>query len=83
MQVRLLGLVDVVADGQPRALSGVRRKAVLATLALHDREVVSVSRLVDVVWGEAAPPTATNSLQSHVSYLRGVLGDKAAIRAHA
>jgi DNA-binding SARP family transcriptional activator len=51
-------------------------------LALHDREVVSVSRLVDVVWGAAAPPTATNSLQVHVSYLRGVLGNKAAIRAH-
>jgi DNA-binding SARP family transcriptional activator/tetratricopeptide (TPR) repeat protein len=82
MRVRLLGPVDVVADGETRAVSGVRRKAVLATLALHDREVVSVSRLVDVVWGEAAPATATNTLQSHVSYLRGVLGNKAAIRAH-
>ena len=78
----MLGSVDVVADGEPRAVSGIRRKAVLATLALHDREVVSVGRLVDVVWGEAAPPTATNTLQSHVSYLRSVLGDKAAIRAH-
>jgi len=78
----LLGPVDVVAGGESRAVSGVRRKAVLATLALHDREVVSVSRLVDVVWGEAAPQTATNSLQSHISYLRGVLGDKAAIRTH-
>ena len=82
MQVRLLGPVDVVTDGGPRVVSGARRKAVLATLALHDREVVSVSRLVDVVWGEAAPPNATNSLQAHVSYLRGVLENKAAIRAH-
>ena len=38
-------------------------------------------RLVDVVWGETAPPTAVNTLQSHISYLRGVLGSKAAIRA--
>ncbi len=82
MRVRLLGPVDVVTDGEPRVVSGARRKAVLATLALHDREVVSVARLVDVVWGEAAPPNATNSLQAHVSYLRGVLEDKAAIRAH-
>lgn len=82
MRVRLLGPVDVVTDGEPLAVGGVRRKAVLATLALHDREVVSVSRLVEVVWGEAAPPHATNSLQAHVSYLRGVLGNKAAIRAH-
>ena len=53
----------------------------LATLALHDGQVVSTDRLVDVVWGEAAPPTAVNTLQSHVSYLRGVLGSKAAILA--
>ena len=39
-------------------VSGLRRKAVLATLALHDGELVSTGRLVDVVWGEAAPPTA-------------------------
>ena len=82
MRVRLLGPVDVVKDGEPRVVSGARRKAVLATLALHDREVVSVGRLVDVVWGEAAPPNATNSLQAHVSYLRGVLENRAAIRAH-
>jgi DNA-binding SARP family transcriptional activator len=31
--------------------------------------------------GEAAPTTAVNTLQSHVSFLRRVLGSKAAIRA--
>ena len=45
----------------------------LATLALHDGQVVSTGRLVDVVWGESAPPTIANTLQSHMSYLRGVL----------
>lgn len=79
----MLGPVDVVADGEPRAVNGVRRKAVLATLALHDREVISVGRLMDVVWGEAAPSTAANTLQRHISYLRDVLGDRAAIRAHS
>ncbi len=81
MQVRLLGPVDVVADGGPRLVRGVRRKAVLAALALHGGEVVSTGRLVDVVWGERAPQTAVNTLQSHVSHLRGVLGSKAAIVA--
>jgi DNA-binding SARP family transcriptional activator len=81
VRVRLLGPVDVMAGGGPRAVSGLRRKAVLATLALHDGEPVSTGRLVDVVWGEAAPPTALNTLQSHVSHLRGVLGCKAAILA--
>ena len=81
VRVRLLGPVDVMADGGPRAVSGLRRKAVLATLALHDGEPVSTGRLVDVVWGEAAPPTALNTLQSHVSHLRSVLACKAAILA--
>ena len=81
MQVRLLGPVDVMADGGPRPVAGVRRKAVLAALALHGGEVVSTGRLVDVVWGQRAPQTAVNTLQSHVSHLRGVLGSKAAIVA--
>jgi DNA-binding SARP family transcriptional activator/tetratricopeptide (TPR) repeat protein len=81
MQVRLLGPVDVVVDGQPRLVKGLRRKAVLAALALHHGDVVSVSELVDVVWGDAAPSTAVSTLQNHVSYLRTVLNSKAAIRA--
>lgn len=81
MQVRLLGPVDVVVDDESRAVHGVRRGAVLAALALHCGEVVSTGRLVDIVWGETAPPTVVNTLQAHVSYLRGVLGSKAAIRA--
>ena len=81
MQVRLLGPVDVIVDGAPRSVHGLRRTAVLATLALHHGEVVSTSRLVDVGWGAAAPATSLNTLQSHVSYLRAVLGSKGAIRA--
>src|SRR5262249_34826811 len=67
--------------GAPRAVRGLRRKAVLAALALHPGQVVSTSQLVDIVWGRAAPPTAAATLQNHVSYLRQVLGSKGAIRA--
>jgi DNA-binding SARP family transcriptional activator/tetratricopeptide (TPR) repeat protein len=83
MQVRLLGPVDVMVDGEPRPVRGLRRKAVLAVLALQAGEVVSTDRLTDVVWGQAAPATAVNTLQSHMSYLRAVLGDKCAILAQA
>ena len=83
MRVRLLGPVDVMVDGEARPVHGLRRKAVLATLALHGGNVVSTDRLVDAVWGETAPPTALNTLQSHVSHLRGVLGSKAAILARS
>ena len=67
--------------GEMLPVSGLRRKAVLATLALHAGQVVGTGRLVDAVWGETAP-AALNTLQSHVSYLRTVLG-KAAIVARA
>jgi DNA-binding SARP family transcriptional activator len=81
MRVRLLGPVDVIVDGEARLVRGLRRKAVLATLALHGGEIVSTSRLVDAVWGETTRPPALNTLQSHVSYLRTVLGRRAAILA--
>ena len=67
--------------GEMLPVSGLRRKAVLATLALHAGQVVGTGRLVDAVWGETAP-AALNTLQSHVSYLRTVLG-KGAIVARA
>jgi DNA-binding SARP family transcriptional activator len=84
VRVRLLGPVDVVADDgpcEPRTVSGLRRTAVLAALALRGGEIIGTDQLTDIVWGEAAPPTAVNTLQKHVSYLRNVLGSKAAIRA--
>jgi DNA-binding SARP family transcriptional activator/tetratricopeptide (TPR) repeat protein len=83
MQVRLLGPVDVLADnGGSRPVRGLRRTAVLATLALQHGAVVSVGQLVDVVWAGAAPPSALKTLQSHVSHLRQHLGDAAAIGTH-
>ncbi|MEV6694959.1 BTAD domain-containing putative transcriptional regulator [Micromonospora sp. NPDC051196] len=81
MLVRLLGPVDVTVDGEVRPVSGLRRKAVLATLGLHAGTIVSVDRLIDLVWGEKAPATGLNTLQRHISFLRGVLGSGSAIVA--
>jgi DNA-binding SARP family transcriptional activator len=81
MQVRLLGPVDVVADGVSRPVNGLRRKAVLAVLALHSDAIVSSDRLADVVWGGEPPATPLNTLQVHISYLRQVLGGREVIVA--
>jgi DNA-binding SARP family transcriptional activator/tetratricopeptide (TPR) repeat protein len=80
MRVQLLGPIDVAVGDGVRPVHGLRRKAVLAVLALHPGEIVSTGRLVDAVWGDSAPPTAGNTLQSHVSHLRQVLGSRASIR---
>ena len=81
VQVRLLGSVDVTVGGVARPVSGLRRKGVLAVLGLAAGEVVSADRLIDIVWGDDAPATVANALQSNVSYLRGVLGSRSAIVA--
>jgi DNA-binding SARP family transcriptional activator len=81
VQVRLLGPVGVDVGGAARQLSGLRRKSLLAVMALHPNEVVSTDRLIDIVWGPRPPATAAKGLQNQVSYLRGVLGQEAPIAA--
>lgn len=81
MRVRLLGPVDIVVGGAARPVPGQRRKAVLAALALQPAQVVSSDLLIEVVWGDRPPATAGNTLQSHLSFLRKALGDRAAIRS--
>jgi DNA-binding SARP family transcriptional activator len=63
-------------------VNGLRRKAVLAVLALQRGEIVSNERLADVVWAGDPPATPLNTVQRHVSHLRGVLGSRDAIVAH-
>ncbi|MEN3361354.1 MAG: hypothetical protein V7637_5336 [Mycobacteriales bacterium] len=79
VRVRLLGPVDVLADGASRPVRGVRRVAVLAALALRPGEVVSVEQLIDAVWRDAPPTGAAATVQSHVSYLRRLLGDRGSV----
>lgn len=82
MQVRLLGPIEVAsADGLVRAVPGLRRRAVLAVLGLNPGRTVSIDQLIDVVWDEEPPTTATNTLQRNISYLRELLGSKEAIVA--
>ncbi|GAA2709198.1 BTAD domain-containing putative transcriptional regulator [Actinoplanes palleronii] len=76
MRVRVLGPVDIVVGGQTRPVSGSRRKAVLAMLALHRGEIVSTDRLADALWGDTPPATPLNTLQSHISHLRRLLGGR-------
>ena len=77
MQVRLLGPVDVLVDGQPQPVAGLRRAGVLAVLALAAGEMVSADDLTEAVWG--GEPPASNSLQSHISALRALLGRDAIV----
>lgn len=75
MHIRLLGPLEVTDErGEAVALVGERERALLAALALQAPAPVSASRLIDVIWGDEPPATATNALQVHVSKLRKRLG---------
>ena len=75
LQFRILGPLEVVADDdEPLPLGGQKQRALLAVLLLRAREVVSTEFLVDALWGEQPPRTATASLQNSISALRKLLG---------
>ncbi len=74
-EFRILGPLEVLAaDGEPLALGGQKQRALLAMLLLRANEVISTEVLVDALWGEHPPRTATTSLQNSVSALRKLLG---------
>jgi DNA-binding SARP family transcriptional activator len=74
LEFRILGPLEVVGEHGPVVLGGTRQRAVLAALLLEAGRVVATDRLVDLLWGDAAPRTATTSLQNAVSRLRRELG---------
>ena len=74
LEYRILGPLEVVADGRPASLGGPRQRAVLAILLAHANEAVPIGGLIDGVWGEQPPETAENIVQGYVSQLRKALG---------
>ena len=75
MEFRILGPLEVVDGDRTLVLGGAKQRALLAALLIAPNRVVSVDRLIDVLWPIGAPAGATNALQFHVSQLRKLLGD--------
>jgi predicted ATPase/DNA-binding SARP family transcriptional activator len=74
LEFRVLGPLEASRGGQPLELGAHRQRALLAELLVHIDEVVPTERLVEELWGEDAPPSASNMVQVYVSRLRKVLG---------
>jgi DNA-binding SARP family transcriptional activator/tetratricopeptide (TPR) repeat protein len=72
MEFRLLGGLAVVDGERVLDLSTPKQRAVLAVLLLERDHVVSVDRLIDLLWGEESDK-ALSSLQAYVSRLRSAL----------
>lgn len=79
MEFRILGPLEVVADGRSVPLAGSKQRTLLALLLSTPNRALSIDRLVDALWSGEPPAAASNALQYHVSQLRKVLGDGAPI----
>ena len=71
-RIGILGPVELLGDG-PVRLGGVKERCLLAALAVHRGEAVSASSLVEALWGDDPPRTATKTLQNYVLRVRRAL----------
>ena len=74
LEFGVLGPVELHHNGRPIHLGSAKQQALLGAGLLHANAVVSSGRLVDAIWGERPPPTATALVQTYVSRLRRLIG---------
>jgi len=73
LDFRVLGPLQLVANGTLLPLGGAKQRAVLGLLLVCANEVVSSDRMIDELWGDSPPESAANMLQGYVSHLRKTL----------
>jgi DNA-binding SARP family transcriptional activator len=73
MEIRILGPLEVLVDNRPVHLPSGKPGLLLAALVVHTNRVVSVDRLLDVLWRGDPPDSAGNTLQTYISHLRRAL----------
>src|SRR3954452_9868459 len=77
MEFAILGPLRVVGPDGPIEIGAPKQRSLLAMLLLqHRQDVVSAERLIDVLWGEHPPATASKALQVLISQLRRALGSE-------
>ena len=74
LEIRLLGPFEALVGGRREEVTGPKRPALLALLALRSGRMVPVEVLVDALWGAKVPAAPRNAVQHHVSRLRAALG---------
>jgi class 3 adenylate cyclase/tetratricopeptide (TPR) repeat protein len=71
---RILGPLEVIDRGRDLTPARAKQRSLLAVLLLHANQVVARDQLIDALWGEAPPVSASSALHGHISALRKVLG---------
>jgi predicted ATPase/DNA-binding SARP family transcriptional activator len=72
-QLQVLGGLVLRAEGGSRPLGGPKAQQLLSVLVAHRGSPVSSDRLIETLWGDRPPKSATATVQSQVSRLRAAL----------
>lgn len=67
LEIRLLGTVELRADGRVVTPGAGRQRALLPALALAANRSVSLGQLVEMVWADVPPASAMSNLRSHAA----------------
>jgi len=82
VRVLVLGPVVVADANGTTTRPGPRETILLAVLAAHVNERVSIDTLIDAMWPDVRPRTALKTLHGHVHRMRKVLGARAIEQHH-
>ena len=75
LQFGVLGPLEVLDDtGVAIDVGGRQPRTLLAVLLVAGRSSVPADAIVEAIWGDGAPASASGTLQSYVSRLRRLLG---------
>jgi DNA-binding SARP family transcriptional activator/DNA-binding XRE family transcriptional regulator len=76
VRLGVLGPLTATRADEAVPLGSGRHQIVLARLALTPNRPVGIEELIALLWGDIAPPSAANVLQTHVSRLRRLLASR-------
>ncbi|MEW2424678.1 AfsR/SARP family transcriptional regulator [Streptomyces nigra] len=82
VQFSVLGPVRLHRQGGEGGAGQPRQCAVLTSLLLRAGRPVSLSKLVEDVWGDEAPPSAIGSVRTYIYRLRQALGEYGETSVH-
>jgi DNA-binding SARP family transcriptional activator/DNA-binding XRE family transcriptional regulator len=81
--VRILGPLEADRGGTLIDLGSLRRRSILALLALRGDAGVRMRELTEVFWSDNAPVSGNNIVQGHISALRQLLGCRRSLGSRA
>src|SRR5215475_976840 len=75
MYISILGTMRIAVGDDVSGIPSARQRAVLAALLITENRTVSISRLVDLVWGPRPAASAPNLVHTYVWRLRALLAE--------